>query len=779
MKIKATVDTPATAIGVKDSGTFRIRPSAKAFKILSDGLYSNKIRAIVRELSCNAHDSHVAAGKPDLPIDVHLPNSFEPWYAVRDYGVGLNHDEVMSIYTTYFESTKSDSNDYIGALGLGSKSPFSYTDQFSVVAIKDGMKRTYCAYLNEGIPSISLMSEIETDEGNGVEVKVDIKQGDYHSFLEEVSFVYSWFKVTPKITGNTNFKVVEHPIAEINGKKVMLPCGAKLISSNSYGHHRSFHGKMIALQGNVAYPIDIPRRDMIPDNLHYLFDLGFVIPFEIGELDVLPSREGLGYDAQTLENIVAKLKVMDKELVAHIESMFDKGTIWQKFDSLNMVENSYRHFNGATKRVRDAITKKYPFNARKIVDRYYPNTKDKNNHRLNNGAADIFIDRAEMLKLFKDMNFFDGYDFSNWHENRDYEYDDKTKSRKEVQFSMWPFRVYNHYYSRSGDPNEWNDNIHFFVVDSTAHNTRIKHYFKEKQSFDKLKYRFVAVITPMDGEDFAATEKKIKKMVEDLGNPNAKIIRTSTLDKPASQEKVKKGSIVELHFSYDRDSQAKCQVGKLSDTEYKQFEQKTEVVYIPLNNTSFDCAKMGAAGFDVSHIVAMFRDFKCTDLKNLTVYGIRKSEIGIVQDNPKFTLLYDYLVKHFDVIFTKEKMTEAYGKVLYTTLNTSLFNYLDGRTNNDNVKKILDVIPKKYRQADDARWYNRNILERIIHVYETVAKTSGKATVLNLEKAKEEILMNREAVFKAYPILGHVEENKYRSDEQNKQLSDSVLDLVG
>jgi HSP90 family molecular chaperone len=87
---------------VGTTGEFRIKNSQKAFAILSSGLYSNKIRAIIRELSCNAVDSHVAAGKADIPFEVHLPTIFEPWFAVKDFGIGLTGDQVTSIYTTYF-----------------------------------------------------------------------------------------------------------------------------------------------------------------------------------------------------------------------------------------------------------------------------------------------------------------------------------------------------------------------------------------------------------------------------------------------------------------------------------------------------------------------------------------------------------------------------------------------------------------------------------------------------------------------------------------------------
>jgi hypothetical protein len=111
---------------------FGIVASKEAFKILSSGLYKQKVRACIRELCCNARDAHVAAGKAAVPFTLQLPTMFDLTFSVRDDGTGLSHEDVLSLYTTYFGTNKSDSNDYVGALGLGSKSPFCYTDMFSV-----------------------------------------------------------------------------------------------------------------------------------------------------------------------------------------------------------------------------------------------------------------------------------------------------------------------------------------------------------------------------------------------------------------------------------------------------------------------------------------------------------------------------------------------------------------------------------------------------------------------------------------------------------------------
>ena len=141
-----------------ESNGFSIEASAKAFMILSDGLYSNKVKAVVRELSTNAYDAHVEAGCPTKQFDVHVPSRFTPEFYIRDYGNGMSHEQCMTLYTTYFRSTKNHSNDAVGCLGLGSKSPFAYADAFTVIAYQNGEKRVYAAHKGEdGSPSFALL----------------------------------------------------------------------------------------------------------------------------------------------------------------------------------------------------------------------------------------------------------------------------------------------------------------------------------------------------------------------------------------------------------------------------------------------------------------------------------------------------------------------------------------------------------------------------------------------------------------------------------------------
>ena len=242
MILNNTPENQAIMSNVGEIGEFRIRNSAKAFNILSSGLYANKIRAIIRELSCNAVDSHVAAGKTDVPFEIHLPNSLDPFFSIRDFGTGLTHDQVTNIYTTYFESTKTDSNAFIGALGLGSKSPFSYTDNFTVTAIKDGKRGIYSAFTNgEGVPSIALMMTEETDEPSGVEIKFSVNDRyDFYKFRDEAVKVFRHFKLKPTIKGCAEFRF-ELPDYETRD---IIP-GVHTLNNAR---------RSVAVMGNIAYP---------------------------------------------------------------------------------------------------------------------------------------------------------------------------------------------------------------------------------------------------------------------------------------------------------------------------------------------------------------------------------------------------------------------------------------------------------------------------------------------------------------------------------------------
>lgn len=195
-----------------DGQVFKINACSQAFKILTDNLYEHKIPTIVRELSCNAYDSHVAANNLDTPFELKLPDSLDPNFYIRDFGTGLSEDDVINIYTTYFQSTKQESNDFIGAFGLGSKTPLCYAEQFNVTSYFNGLKYSYLVFINnKGFPEIQKINSEETEEKNGLRIQLAVKTSDIRDFEESCIefFKYNNMKVSYKNVSSTFLKNVE------------------------------------------------------------------------------------------------------------------------------------------------------------------------------------------------------------------------------------------------------------------------------------------------------------------------------------------------------------------------------------------------------------------------------------------------------------------------------------------------------------------------------------------------------------------------------------------
>lgn len=327
------VDRPDNELKISsnltDIGTFKIKESAKAFRILSSSLYSNKIRAIVRELTCNARDSHVEAGNTEQYI-VHLPTTLEPTFSVEDFGVGLDHESVMKLYSTYFDSTKTNSNEFVGALGLGSKSPFSYTDNFVVVATKNGETNSYSAFINDvGVPSIVRLGTTNTGAPNGVKVELAVSEKDFGTFKQELFDVIKWYDLKPitNISTPYGFEVKYKPLNPFS-----VPFDSGVVTSESASS--SYTPISVVLMGGVAYPIDGSRKEF--SEYQNLLKQRIVVKAEIGDVEPQPSREGLTYSPETIAFIVNFLETLNKKIQDNLMTTVDSiDGVWNKVEFLN------------------------------------------------------------------------------------------------------------------------------------------------------------------------------------------------------------------------------------------------------------------------------------------------------------------------------------------------------------------------------------------------------------------------------------------------------------
>ena len=318
--------------------SFSIKASPVAFDILSSKLYSNPTLAIVRELLTNAYDSHKAAGKKDTPIKVNLPSYMEPNFIIRDYGIGLSKEDVLELYTTFFDSTKSNSNDFTGCFGLGSKTPFSYTSSFSVISYWNGTKYFFIATKKDGLPHIYAVREEPTDEPNGLEISIPTdKNGGYDS-----NFAYNmsqYLKYIPEIQIDCSTSITrEEPILE--------KYGVRLYKYEQPYWDKSRLGQCYIKQGQNVYEIDkfIKEAENADILRHFLNYSHIVIEVPIGTLHITPSRESLSQDEQNSKKVFAYIKEINEKL---------KRAITDDVDAFNIPDTRFM------KMYNEIMTKKY------------------------------------------------------------------------------------------------------------------------------------------------------------------------------------------------------------------------------------------------------------------------------------------------------------------------------------------------------------------------------------------------------------------------------------
>ena len=365
---------------VGEQTEFKIKTTATAFKILSDGLYSNKIGSMIRELLCNAYDAHKAAGTLDTPITVELPTILEPNFRIRDYGTGLSEEDMKRIYTTYFESTKSNDNEFIGGFGLGSKTPLCYNnEQFFVRSYFNGKTFLYNISIGEsGAPVLTKWDESDTDEHNGLEIEVAVRKEDMEAFrIELVKFnLWAGFKLCVNGVPSASYKydrifdTTDAYIAYLDDEtetnvssesetitSAYMECVHKITSQqwetggytiriggvgykvpksvfennyqllmdkylqDVYDEAERITGMKIRTERRLEYTrifFAVPSGGL----LSVYEDNAFVYDFKVGELDVTASRENISLTERTLKTLIIKLVGMSVALAFKQEKLY-------------------------------------------------------------------------------------------------------------------------------------------------------------------------------------------------------------------------------------------------------------------------------------------------------------------------------------------------------------------------------------------------------------------------------------------------------------------------
>ena len=609
---------------------YSIKASAKAFKILSDGLYSDKIAAPIRELSTNAYDAHVAKGNTHTPFDVHLPSVAEPWFSIRDYGIGMSKQELQTTYTTYFDSNKTHSNDFVGCMGLGSKTPFTLSDAFTVTSIKNNKKTTVINYLDENVPNFSIISEENTTEASGTEIKFTPTEANVFGKLREsAQSILGYFDVTPNLTIGSTKEEVKVPTKRLEGKDWYY-VDSQLVHSNS-----------VILMGNVAYPFnfcdvsdDFEKKYGWSETYEYrrlINNIVFRVP--IGNLDVTASREEIGWTSEGreymvnfVERVYNEIKDIMNEQLNECKNFWDARILFNSMIGYN--EEYYsdieRDRNGSIGHFK--WSEKLSWNGIDISERYGDASKNPNLEKMN-------------YRLFW---------LGSPKRNR-YHGADKVNRRSDVH-GIIPF----------------DSDVEFFQNDlSTGSVSRVNHYVRDNKN------KVVLVF-----DEFTNKERKYLKLI---GYPN-KIRKTSELEKP-SINRNSTNTTKDVVVAYEKVSDYGWNVvNNWGNEEEIPLNTKNTIYYIPIRSWKvyFNDNEFGRTE-SLSRLLS-----KVIETDDVKIYGIKYAHTKKLSKYENFKNVFDVICDYIESSFQNK------SGFLYQNVTAKKFYHFKGEGSYKIVNNLIN-----------------------------------------------------------------------------------------
>jgi hypothetical protein len=667
--------------GVQSASGFTIAQTSKMFKILSDSLYSDKVMAVIRELSTNAYDSHISAGNKN-PFKVTLPTAANPNFIVRDYGTGLSQADMENLYTTYGASNKNDSNDFVGCLGLGSKSPFAYTKSFTTSSYYNGQKYTYIAAIDDnGVPTLNLFNVCDTDEPNGLEISFAVKQYDFTEFSQKAIRIFHYFKMKPIIEGGVITSLKDH--AYSNKNIVISGEGWRVCRlSNDNNHYPStYHhidSGIVALMGNIAYPVvasqlvgeqkaDQPEHiakwnrafgkadidswksfvtEILNQNLYLELDFG------IGELEMDVSREGLQYTKAVIkalrdktQGIYLEMKEEFSKKIAAAKTRIEAISTYYQLNDLAGgwgVGASWTDSNGKTHNINSGEDIEYKIGAGKALYVFNYRTSGYRSRRM-------------------------VYMTNHLHHNT-------LTGKGEYYYSS----------QRKTGP------LSFFVCDVKSEETAKKivtRYCNEKDCFAYLM---------IDSKDISKSNEGFDKLIEDVGSHNIlKVSDYKDLIKSNSPRKAgvrgSKGSVSDQDVFFIVGESKKS--GKLSveyndaldlktltTDELDDFNDSDSIIYVPIlryqSTPEFPKINKITSLFNNDNIKGLFGDVKIYAIKSNFVSKMTNEGYNLIDFNTWFKKILSTKIKdYFNNTNEYNSIVEFYKKEFITKDDDNGNNY--------------------------------------------------------------------------------------------------------
>lgn len=333
MKVKMTPDVNSISTINKEDNCIALDPNKSSFIIdlLSTSLYSDPLTAFLREYISNAVDANIENKKENTPVDVIIDDETDEnlvKITIKDSGLGINKTRFKNNFIVFGSTSKESAQDQIGGFGIGRASVLAISNSIVITTVyKEGdtyIEDTYNMFKDSKGIHITLVNSCPTDKltGTTVEVYISTKRIQYYNRrLHIMGIIKNLFRFckTPINIGyihnglyypfnnikesigiledNEDYAIifVDHENTAYRTNSCSIEDGIGIIYGYiTYTHYTSATMKNSALKFQKIHYNNDTR-------LHVLYK------FNIGDLDLTPSREAIRDSDRTIQAINAKI----------------------------------------------------------------------------------------------------------------------------------------------------------------------------------------------------------------------------------------------------------------------------------------------------------------------------------------------------------------------------------------------------------------------------------------------------------------------------------------
>lgn len=274
------------------------KQGSKMIAFIRGNLYSDKWGSFIREVVSNAYDANKISGYKG-PVEIVLPSLIASELLIIDHGPGMSYEFMENDYTNVGFSTKEESEEEVGAFGIGRLTPLLVCDQYKIETVHKGLRHiwTMACGLRDGlVPE----HQERTEKPSGTIIRVPCEVRDIPKIKEALQNWCSYLHPLPLVNNN--------PL-EVNNIHISDP-NSRYMEGDDWYVVKTSYTAITVLNGWVPYKVE--HKDI----LNIWKDMGhLVIKCPIGKVSVTAPREALEYTEQTTNTIQQKVKDILSELL--------------------------------------------------------------------------------------------------------------------------------------------------------------------------------------------------------------------------------------------------------------------------------------------------------------------------------------------------------------------------------------------------------------------------------------------------------------------------------